>query len=49
MTGSSDPGDSDVRPPFSRHRYYYLVLKIGVLSLAAVLALRLLGVWSDIR
>jgi hypothetical protein len=49
MTGPPDPGNPDVRPPFWRHRYYYLALKIGVLILAAVLALRLLGLWSGAR
>jgi hypothetical protein len=49
MNGSPDPGNPDVRPPFWRHRYYYLALKVGVLILAVVLALRLLGLWSDAR
>ena len=35
--------DPDVRPPFWRHRYYYLALKILVLVLGAVVAVRLLG------
>jgi hypothetical protein len=36
----SDPG----RPPFSKHRYYYLALKIVVLLVAVALAARLFGV-----
>jgi hypothetical protein len=43
MTSPIDPGDPDVRPPFWRHRYYYLALKILVLVLAAVVGLRLLS------
>jgi hypothetical protein len=31
MPSPLDPGNPDVRPPFWRHRYYYLALKIGVL------------------
>jgi hypothetical protein len=34
--------DPNARPPFWRHRYYYLALKIVVLVLAAALAVRLL-------
>ncbi len=34
--------DPNARPPFWRHRYYYLALKIVVLVLAAVIALRLI-------
>ena len=34
--------DPNVRPPFWRHRYYYLALKILVLVLAAGVAVRLL-------
>ena len=45
MPSPLDPGNPDVRPPFWRHRYYYLALKIGVLLLAVVLALRLLRIW----
>jgi hypothetical protein len=37
--------DPDTRPPFWRHRYYYMALKIGVLVVAVVVALRLLGYW----
>jgi hypothetical protein len=42
MTGSPAPDDPEVRPPFWRHRYYYLALKIVVLVVAAALAVRLL-------
>ena len=45
MTSPIDPGDPDVRPPFWRHRYYYLALKIVVLLFGVVVALRLLGYW----
>ena len=34
------------RPPFSKHRRYYLILKIGVLALALLLALNVTGVLS---
>ena len=34
MTSPLDPGDPQVRPPFWRHRYYYLALKVGVLVAA---------------
>jgi hypothetical protein len=37
---TTDPSE---RPPFWRHRYYYLALKIGVLVAGVVVALRLLG------
>ena len=37
--------DPNARPPFWRHRYYYLALKIGVLVVGIVVALRLLGYW----
>jgi hypothetical protein len=33
----------DARPPFWRHRYYYLALKVMVLIVAAALALRFLA------
>ena len=46
MTSPIDPGDPDVRPPFWRHRYYYLSLKIIVLVCGAYVALRLLGYLS---
>jgi hypothetical protein len=45
MTSPIDPGDPEVRPPFWRHRYYYLALKIGVLIVGLFVALRLLGYW----
>jgi hypothetical protein len=45
MTAAPDPRDPEVRPPFWRHRYYYLALKIGVLAAGVVVALRLLGLW----
>jgi len=38
MTGGTDP---DARPPFWRHRYYYLALKIAVLGAAIYIAMRL--------
>jgi hypothetical protein len=37
--------DPNERPPFWRHRYYYMALKIGVLVAGIVVALRLLGYW----
>ena len=47
MTSPAGPNDPGVRPPFWRHRYYYLALKILVLTVAALLALQLLlGLWS---
>jgi hypothetical protein len=42
MSNAPGPSDPDVRPPFWRHRYYYLALKIIVLG-GVVIALRLLG------
>ena len=39
MTSAPDP---NARPPFWRHRYYYLALKIVVLIVAAAIALRLI-------
>jgi hypothetical protein len=35
--------DPNARPPFWKHRYYYLALKIVVLAAALAVALRLLG------
>lgn len=32
--------DQDARPPFQAHRRYYLFLKLAVLAVAALLALR---------
>jgi hypothetical protein len=47
MTTPPDPDSPEVRPPFWRHRYYYLVLKYAVLLLAVLFVLRLLrGLWS---
>jgi hypothetical protein len=43
VTNAPDPSDPNVRPPFWRHRYYYLALKILVLVLAVVVALRVLS------
>jgi hypothetical protein len=34
--------DPNARPPFWRHRYYYLALKLIVLVLAVGIAVRLL-------
>ena len=39
-----DPSDPNVRPPFWKHRYYYLVLKIVVLLVALALAVRFFGI-----
>lgn len=36
--------DPNVRPPFWKHRTYYLVLKIVVLIVALALALRWFGI-----
>ena len=38
-----DPSDRNVRPPFWRHRHYYLALKVAVLLAALAIAVRLLG------
>jgi hypothetical protein len=35
--------DPNARPPFYRHRYYYLAVKIVVVLCALYFALRLLG------
>ena len=35
--------DPNERPPFWRHRYYYLAIKIIVLAAAILIAGRLLG------
>ena len=43
MTSPPGPDDPDVRPPFWRHRYYYLALKIVVLACAVYFAARVLG------
>lgn len=46
MTTPPGPDDPSVRPPFWRHRYYYLALKIVVLIVAFGVALKLLGLWA---
>jgi len=43
MSNAPGPSDPDVRPPFWKHRYYYLALKIIVLASAVYFTLRLLG------
>jgi hypothetical protein len=37
------PPDPNARPPFWRHRYYYLALKLVVLAAAVYLAGRVTG------
>jgi hypothetical protein len=37
------PSDPNVRPPFWKHRYYYLALKVIVLLVALAFALRWFG------
>lgn len=39
------PGPDDREPPFARHARVYFALKIAVLALAVVLALKALGTW----
>jgi len=39
-----DPSDPNIRPPFWRHRYYYLALKIVVLLVGFALAARWFGI-----
>jgi hypothetical protein len=47
MTNPLDPGDPQVRPPFWRHRYYYLALKLAVLAFGLYVAARLIGyLWA---
>lgn len=47
MTTPQDPNAPDARPPFQRHRIYYLALKIVVLAAAAYFVLRVArGFWS---
>ena len=36
---------NDTGPPFEGHRKYYIFLKLAVLALAVLLAIKLLGVW----
>ena len=43
MSNAPGPSDPDVRPPFWKHRYYYLGLKIIVLTCAVYFTLRVLG------
>jgi hypothetical protein len=43
MSNAPGPSDPNVRPPFWKHRYYYLTLKIVVLACALYFAVRLLG------
>jgi len=45
MSHGPKPSDPEVRPPFWRHRYYYLALKIIALIAALVIAVRLLSYW----
>ena len=46
MSTPPDPDSPELRPPFWRHRYYYLALKYIVLFLAALVVVRLLrGFW----
>jgi len=40
MTTQPDP---NAQPPFYRHRYYYLAIKILVVACGVYFALRLLG------
>ena len=42
MSNAPDPGSRDVRPPFWRHRYAYLFLKIAVLVAGVYVVARLL-------
>ena len=41
MSSPPDPNSPELRPPFWRHRYAYLFLKVAVLVAAAFLAVRL--------
>ncbi len=43
MSTAPAPSDPNARPPFWRHRYYYLALKIVVLVFAIYVAARFLG------
>ena len=45
MTERKDMNDPSLRPPFWRHRYYYLALKIIVLIAGVLIALKVIGVW----
>ena len=44
MTDPKDMSDPRVRPPFWRHRYYYLALKIAVLAFGLYVAARFLAI-----
>ena len=47
MTDPKDMSDPQVRPPFWRHRYYYLALKLVVLAFGLYVAARLIGyLWA---
>jgi hypothetical protein len=41
MSNAPDPNSPDVRPPFWRHRYVYMVLKFAVLVAGVIIAVRL--------
>lgn len=41
MSKAPDPNSPDVRPPFWRHRYAYMFLKVAVLVAAVYIALQL--------
>jgi hypothetical protein len=43
MTDPKDMSDPRVRPPFWKHRHYYLTLKIAVVIAGVLIALRILG------
>jgi hypothetical protein len=43
VSSAPNTPDPNARPPFWRHRYYYLAVKIIVLACAVYFALRLLG------
>ena len=47
MTGqkSNENSNQHSEPPFSRHRRYYMVLKLLVLAAAVALAARWIGLW----
>ena len=45
MSSEPTPSDPNARPPFWKHRYYYLALKIIVLAAGILIAGRLLGYW----
>jgi len=43
MSTAPDPNSPDVRPPFWRHRYAYLFLKLAVLAAGLYIAVRLVS------